>query len=129
VEIRANPWLTVLRFPASKAKDKTCGQTEVVLRGAEEAGLHVVRFGAQSQDADDFIVQASAHCSRQRRVAGGDSLSRVHMADAERKRIAGVSQSFEIVFRALGNRVFSKEEMSELEMVRNVAYTEMPKKT
>jgi hypothetical protein len=58
-----------------------------------------------------------------------EARSAFHMADAERKRIAGVSQSFEIVFRALGNRVFSKEEMSELEMVRNVAYTEMPKKT
>jgi hypothetical protein len=57
-----------------------------------------------------------------------EARSAFHIADAERKRIAGVSQSFEIVFRSLGNRVFSKEEMRELETVRNVAYAEMPKK-
>jgi hypothetical protein len=51
-----------------------------------------------------------------------------HISDAERKRIANVGQSFEIVFRTLGNRVFSKEEMLELEKVRNVAYAEMPPK-
>jgi hypothetical protein len=58
-----------------------------------------------------------------------EARSAFHMAEAERKRIANVSQSFEIVFRSLGNRVFSKEEMRELEMVRNVAYAEMPKRT
>jgi hypothetical protein len=58
-----------------------------------------------------------------------DARSVFHISEAERKRIAGVSQSFEIVFRVLGNRVFSKEEMRELETVRNVAYAEMPKKT
>jgi hypothetical protein len=58
-----------------------------------------------------------------------DARSVFHIGDAERKRIANVSQSFEIVFRVLGSRVFSKEEMLELEKVRNVAYAEMPQKT
>jgi hypothetical protein len=58
-----------------------------------------------------------------------DARSAFHITDAERKRITAVSQSFETVFRVLGNRVFSKEEMRELEMVRNIAYAEIPKKT
>src|SRR5271166_4490819 len=69
--------------PRSKAKDNAGRQTEVVLCGAKEAGLHVICFGAYCHDADDLVVQAPAHRGHQGGVAGGDSLPRADMPDAE----------------------------------------------